>query len=450
MKRIIRLIPSFLLVFGLSGLSGYCAAGALFTSTLTTESVQKIMGQSGWVIIDTRLSDAFNGWKLDGVARGGHLSGAVDFSANWLRVDDEGVGEILQQALDTKGIRRPLSVLLYDANGKDAQAVASYLRAQGYEKLYYYNVRPWAEDGELPLETLPNFHRIVPAAIVKAVIDGERPETFGQAKSVKIVEASWGDADKSYSKGHIPTAYHINTDSIEPLRKILPPMWMLASDEELLRIAREYGLTHNDTVIVTAEEPLAAYRVASVLEYLGVADVRILNGGHQAWVMAGYALETQERKPIPVSDFGLSQPLRPDVIDTLDEVKKKIGGSEPFVLVDNRTREEFLGETSGYTYYLKRGRIPGAVYGYAGYEDSYSMDVFRNADNTMRNPEEWLGLWKQQGIDINKSLSFMCGSGWRAAEVYFYADVAGIDRISIFSDGWIGWSNAGLPTIAGE
>lgn len=35
------------------------------------------------------INDAFNGWKLDEVERGGHIKGAVDFSANWLTVDSK-------------------------------------------------------------------------------------------------------------------------------------------------------------------------------------------------------------------------------------------------------------------------------------------------------------------------------------------------------------------------
>ena len=50
-------------------------------------------------------------------------------------------------------------------------------------------------------------------------------------------------------------------------------------------------------------------------------------------------------------------------------------------------------------------------------------------------------LWDKAGIDTNKKLIFMCGSGWRAAEVLTYANVMGYDNSALYSDGWIGWSN---------
>ena len=61
--------------------------------SITTEEVSENAGAEGWVIVDTRLNDAFNGWALDGVARGGHIEGAVDFSANWLLTEKEGKEE---------------------------------------------------------------------------------------------------------------------------------------------------------------------------------------------------------------------------------------------------------------------------------------------------------------------------------------------------------------------
>ena len=83
------------------------------------------------------------------------------------------------------------------------------------------------------------------------------------------------------------------------------------------------------------------------------------------------------------------------------------------------------------------------MFGYAGKTDAYSLDYFRNPDKTMRNADEIMALWHGQAIDTTKRLAFMCGSGWRAAEVYFYADVYGLKDICVYSDGWIGWSNAG-------
>ena len=404
--------------------------------TIATKELQDKLSDDSWVVVDTRINDAFNGWKLDEVERGGHIKGAVDFSANWLTVDSK--------ALETKGIEKDKNIVLYDANGKDAKEVANYLSEKGYKNLYTYNVADWAKDESLPMESYENYEMIVPAIIVNDILDGNKPETFENSKNIKIVEASWGEESEAYSKGHVPTSVHINTDTVEP-----PPQWMLASDEELAKFANDYGFTKDDTVIVTGPDVMASYRVAVVLRYIGINDVRVLNGGNNAWTSAGYELETKSNKPVAGNDFGATIPANPDLIDTQAELKEMLKDSNN-VLVDNRSWDEYIGKISGYSYHDKKGRIPGAVYGYAG-TSATTLEDYRNIDNTMRNADEIKALWKDAGIDTNKHLMFMCGSGWRAAEVLTYANVMGFDNTSLYSDGWIGWSNdTSNPTETGE
>lgn len=412
--------------------------------TIATKELQDKLSDDSWVVVDTRINDAFNGWKLDEVERGGHIKGAVDFSANWLTVDSKDKEKTLDKALETKGIEKDKNIVLYDANGKDAKEVANYLSEKGYKNLYTYNVADWAKDENLPMESYENYEMIVPATIVNDILDGKKPETFENSKNIKIVEASWGEESEAYSKGHVPTSVHINTDTVEP-----PPQWMLASDEDLAKFANDYGFTKDDTVIVTGPDVMASYRVAVVLRYIGINDVRVLNGGNDAWTSAGYELETKSNKPVAGNDFGATIPANPDLIDTQAELKEMLKDSNN-VLVDNRSWDEYIGKISGYSYHDKKGRIPGAVYGYAG-TSATTLEDYRNIDNTMRNADEIKALWKDAGIDTNKHLMFMCGSGWRAAEVLTYANVMGFDNTSLYSDGWIGWSNdTSNPTETGE
>ena len=103
--------------------------------TIATKELQDKLTDDSWVVVDTRINDAFNGWKLDNVERGGHIKGAVDFSANWLTVDADDKEKTLDKALETKGIDKDKNIVLYDANGKDAKSVANYLKR--VQKLIY-------------------------------------------------------------------------------------------------------------------------------------------------------------------------------------------------------------------------------------------------------------------------------------------------------------------------
>lgn len=417
----------------------YCSNAIRSYSTinkLETSQVLKVLKDQNWVIVDTRSNDAFNGWKLEGASRGGRIPGSVDFSANWLRVDSKEKQALLKNVLKTKSIIREKQILLYDCNGIDAQVVADYLKANGVDRISFYDMKQWLDNQTLPLEKYSNYHLIVPPCIVKAIIDGERPESFENANEIKIVEASCGLEAASYAKGHIPTAFHIDTNDFEPPEG----KWMLADDAHLVDFASKYGFKKKDTVIVTSKEQLAAYRTAIVLRYIGIKDVRVLNGSLRAWKMAGYDLELAS---VIVSKglFDGDVPGNQMIIDCLEEVKKKLKTPETFTLVDSRSWEEYTGAISGYSGHTTKGRIPGAKFGDSGRADVYSVDNFRNIDGTMRNANEFMALWKANGIDLTKHLSFMCGSGWRASEICTYANVAGLENISIFSDGWIGWSS---------
>ena len=103
---------------------------------LSVSDVSAAVNDANWVLVDTRPTDAYNGWKLEGVQRGGHLPGAVDFPASWLDGDHESKADILSKALRTKGIEPDRKILLYGTNPRDREHVASYLRSSGFRHLY--------------------------------------------------------------------------------------------------------------------------------------------------------------------------------------------------------------------------------------------------------------------------------------------------------------------------
>lgn len=453
LKSAKKLILSMVLVLGVFSLvacsnnnekNEESANNAKDFKSISTDELKSNLDNKDWVVVDTRINDSYNGWTLEGEKRGGHIKGAVDFSANWLSVKNDDKDKILDKAIEEKGIDNDKNIVLYDANGKDSREVAKYLSEKGYKNIYTYDVKEWANDSSLPMESYENYQMIVPAKVVKEIIDGQKPETFKDAKDIKIVEASWGEEKETYLKGHVPTSVHINTDTIEP-----PPAWMLADDKDLEKFALDYGFKKDDTVIVTGADSMASYRVAAALRYIGIDDVRVLNGGNDAWTTAGYELEKKSNAKTSGTDFRAQIPANPDVIETIPELKEKLKDPE-FILVDDRTRDEFIGKESGYSYHDKKGRIPGAVYGYSG-TSSVTLEDYRNIDNTMRNADEIKALWDTSKIDTNKHLIFMCGSGWRAAEVMTYAEVMGVEKTSLYSDGWIGWSNdPSNPVETGE
>ena len=48
--------------------------------------------------------------------------------------------------------------------------------------------------------------------------------------------------------------------------------------------------------------------------------------------------------------------------------------------------------------------------------------------------------WTEAGITADKHVAFDCGTGWRAAETWFYADLLGWPRAAVYDGGWFEWS----------
>lgn len=395
-------------------------------SIISTQDLEKNISNPDWIIVDTRENDAYNGWNVDGVEKGGHIPQAIDFSAAWLDAKDER----LDSTLIAKGITQDKTIILYDYNNSDAKKIADYLTKKGYKNIYLYSITDWVNSGKT-LESYKNYQMLVPAYWVKDLIDGKT-----NINNYKIFEVSWGDekASPDYLKGHIPGAIHINTDNIEE-----GPLWNRKSDKELIEFAKKNGITTDTTVVVYGADSMPASRFAVILKYLGVKDIRLLNGGTQKWINASYPVETTINIATPVENFGTDSPLNKNYIIDLEEAREILADKTGSRLVDNRSWDEFIGKTSGYDYITPKGRPAGAVWGHAGTDNS-NLDDYRNPDNTMRNGNEILQMWKEWDITPDKRLSFYCGTGWRAAEVLLYADVMGIQNISLYDGGWNEWS----------
>ena len=152
--------------------------------------------------------------------------------------------------------------------------------------------------------------------------------------------------------------------------------------------------------------------------------------------MEGRELDTEKHEPEHV-EFGAEVPVNPEVIYDYDE-ELEVVNNENAVVASIRSWPEYTGEVSGYTYIGEAGDIANARFGYAG-SDPYSMEDFRNVDNTMFNYEMIADRWELWGITPDKEVSFHCGTGWRASETYFYAYALGWEDIHVYDGGWYEW-----------
>ncbi|MBA2719357.1 MAG: thiosulfate sulfurtransferase [Chloroflexi bacterium] len=397
-------------------------------------------------IVDVRPLSAFNGWRLTDEARGGHVPGAVSLPQAWFESVDR--PELLR-LLERKGITAARDIVVYGRDETEAAAAVAGLADLGVPgaTILAGGFSAWATADDRPVDRLARHDRLVHIEWLGQLLAGGKPEAAPAGKFL-LFHVNFG-VPEEYAEGHIPGAGYLDTNWLEN-----PKDWNRRTPDELENALRSLGITSDTTIVVYGRDTvgeanekwpgrragqIAATRALMILRYAGVEDVRLLDGGYDWWVRAGYPVETTPRDVVPVADFGVQIPLRPEVIVDIAEAKEILADQGGAALVSVRTWKEHIGRVSGYNYIGPAGRIAGDVWGNCG-ADAYHMQHYRNIDNTMRAYPEITANWAEAGITADKWVAFYCGTGWRASETWFYAYLQGWDRIAVYDGGWFEWS----------
>lgn len=415
------------------------------------EHIASRLEDSDFVVVDTRTDEEYIGWKLYGEARGGHIKGAVQLPYAWYYNSDKTVlsSENLKNLLESHGVTKNKEVTAYCTVGIRSGFFYFLTRLMGYEKTSNYDgsIKDWAADASKPMEMAERFSSVVHPSWLKAVMDYHRegsvsaaPAEYPYARDHKYIvfETQWGTIDDAtaYKSGHIPGAFHSNSDTYENGY----PRWFLLPDAELKAAAGSMGITEDTTVIVYSDSPIFSARLWWILKYVGVKDVRYLNGGFKGWTAAGYQTETTINEPQAVTYSGTK---KPEYIATTEHVFNNYSNSN-VILSDVRSYDEYIGKKSGYSYLAAKGRIPSAIW---SYDADDSSPVYSDPDGSLRSYDEIKTVWSKTGVisaqssnSQKKELIFYCGGGYRSALTFLYAYYMGYDNVRNYSEGWSGWS----------
>jgi 3-mercaptopyruvate sulfurtransferase SseA len=379
-------------------------------------------------VIDCRSSNQYNGWPEQRNGREGHFPGACNIDSQWLTLLDE---QQLKKLLFDKQLQKNKPTFLYGSNDA-CSALSLALKKQGFKKIELINQT--LMQAKEKLITLPNFKKLVSAHWLHRVINGNNP-VHSPNKNYKIIEVQWGPAIK-YLVAHIPGALSLDTNDIEA-----EPWWNRVSDEKIAELLKNLGIRYDTTVILYGRNNMAAARVANIMMYAGVDDVRLLNGGWRSWLDAGFITESFMNRNSEHVEFGKQIPVNPHYIIDVAQAKVLLAkDAHKHSLVSVRTWEEYTGQTTGYSYIKEKGRILGSKWGHAG-TNSNNVADFLNPDGTMKSEDAIKWLWQDLNIIQDQQVAFYCGTGWRASEVFFYSYVMGWKNISVFDGGWYEWSS---------
>ncbi|HEY1846160.1 MAG TPA: rhodanese-like domain-containing protein [Buttiauxella sp.] len=427
MKRVSQLTTALLL------------AGMTFTSFAadmpSAMSFSAVKAQNG-ALIDTRPSAFYNGWPQALNGAGGHEPAALNLSASWLNLmSDLQMDEWAKQ----HGLSDASLIALYGSNA-ETQAVKNRLNALGFSKV---TLLADAMQEPARLQKMAHFEQLVYPQWLHD-LQQKKPLTAAPAGDWKVIEAGWG-SPKKYLLSHIPGAGYIDTNEVES-----EPLWNKVSDGQLKAMLARHGVRHDTTVILYGRDVYAAARVAQIMLYAGVKDVRLLDGGWQTWSDSDLPVERgMPPKVEPASDFGAPIPGQPQLMLDMQQAHALLHRKDAS-LVSIRSWPEFIGTTSGYSYIKPKGEIAGARWGHAG-SDSTHMEDFHNPDGTMRTPDDITAMWKSWNISSDQQVSFYCGTGWRASETFMYARAMGWKNVSVYDGGWYEWSaDPKNPVVSGE
>lgn len=401
--------------------------------TISNEDFMKALNDKNYQFVDTRDDSSFNGFTNGEIKHGGHLKDAIQYSATFVGNVAE---EKLKKYVSDKGLDINKKIVLYDTDKENLDKVSKEFSKLGYEVYKYEDYKVFANEdaNKQYIESYPEYKMLVSASWLKDVMDNKKPETYSNDK-YKVFEVSWGETDKAkeYNKEHIKGAAHFNTDWIEE-----GPIWNLQTAEKLRDKVLEQGITADTTVILYSDDASAAFRVDFALKWLGVKDVRILNGGLKSWKAISGETENKVNVYEKATDFGADVPLHPEYLISRAKDMYEKSQNEGIKLVSIRSWDEHIGKTSGYDYIPEKGEPKGAIYGFSG-TNAQNMDDYYDPDGTLRNPEEIYKLWLSQGIKNDDKIAIYCGTGWRNSIPWFMTQLTDRKNTFFYDGGWNDW-----------
>lgn len=259
-------------------------------------------------------------------------------------------------------------------------------------------------------------------------------------EDILIAEVGYGDVKdcKSYNEGHVPGAIYVDNCEVEDATGSEEGAYNLLAPEEVEKNMLNHGITKDTKVVLYGADVSGTARQAFAYLWAGVEDVKVINGGIDAWKAAGYDTETDVNEGTPAEDFGTTVPAHAEYRLDIKDAKEKLETDDNFKLISIRSEPEWLGETSGYTYIDRAGEPEGAVWG-KGSDTSADVNQFLNDDGTVKDLAGFEEVWKDCDFTLDNELSFYCGTGWRASVPFLVLYENGYDNISVYDGGWYEW-----------
>ena len=226
---------------------------------------------------------------------------------------------------------------------------------------------------------------------------------------------------EDFAAGHLPGACHFDLYGLTLIDTDPAPLEAFMYMIKTLLASR--GVSADAPAIVYDDKTgMRAARAFWFLDYFGHRQVRVLDGGFDAWRRAGHCVTTETTPPAArgwEAARGRSERLATwrDLADRL--------GRPGAVILDTRSDGEYAGTT-------KRARRGGAVPGAVHVEWTRNLD----ADGEFQPAEALQAMYAAAGVTADQEIIAYCHGGYRSAHSYLALRLLGYPRVRNYVGSW--------------
>jgi len=258
--------------------------------------------------------------------------------------------------------------------------------------------------------------------------------------AVTFIDGSWylpaqnRNAAAEYAVNRIPHAIYFDIDQISDPDTDLPHM--LPHQDVFAHVAGEIGISsENLNIVYDGPGMFSAPRVWWTLKVMGAKNVKILEGGFDAWKASGLPIEQGMPKGHAPTVFNAN--FAAAKVASIANVESNMT-SKAATVIDARPGERFIGIGQEPRPGLRSGHIPG----------SKSAPASKFVKDGKLLPLPVIERrFQDLGIDADTPVITTCGSGVTAAILTLALTESGRENTALFDGSWAQWGEQDGPPI---